>query len=93
MASDLPSERSLIAALAAHTKWAGTPDRQAATAAARKAFDDRFEKLVDPTGEMDPATRATLAESRKRAYFRELSLKSAQVRRARKATHPQSRSA
>lgn len=93
MASDLPSERSLISSLAAHTKWAGTPDRKAATAAARRAFHSRFEDKVDPEGNLAPEVRAALAESAKKAYFRELSLRSAQVRRARKATRPESRTA
>jgi hypothetical protein len=93
MASSLPNERSLIGSLAAHTKWAGCDDRAAATAAARKAFNDQFERLVDPDGTLDPAERATRAVSAKKAHFSQMALRSAQARRARKATQPETRSA
>jgi hypothetical protein len=36
------SDRSLIAKIAAHERWAREPDRTAATAAARQAYADRF---------------------------------------------------
>jgi hypothetical protein len=42
---------------------------------------DRFEKQVDPNGELDPAERARRAEHAKKAYFTGLSLKSARRRR------------
>jgi hypothetical protein len=45
-----PSERSLRARVAAHTRWAQTPDRAAATASARQVFLDRFDREVDPDG-------------------------------------------
>jgi hypothetical protein len=38
----LASDRSLIARIAAHERWAREPDRTAATAAARQANDDRY---------------------------------------------------
>jgi hypothetical protein len=76
-----PSTRLLIAQIAAHEKWAATDDRTAATAAARAAFTDRFEREVDPDGQLDPAERARSAESKRRAHFRRLALKSAQSRR------------
>lgn len=41
MASN-PSDRTLIARLAALERWAREPDRSAATAAARRALDDRY---------------------------------------------------
>ncbi|WFE44280.1 hypothetical protein [Verrucosispora sp. WMMD1129] len=85
MASAHPTERSQIAALAAHIKWAGCDDRAAATAAARSAFNERFEKQVDPDGKLPPAERAKRAESARKAYFARLALKSAQTRRARAA--------
>ena len=40
--------RSLVARAAAHTRWARTADRTAATAPARAAFEARFEHEVDP---------------------------------------------
>jgi hypothetical protein len=80
----LSDDSALIASLAAHVKWAKCEDRTAATAAARKAFADRFETLVDPDGALDPAERALRAENARKAHYRKLALKSAQVRRARK---------
>ncbi|MFC8619735.1 hypothetical protein ACFT9M_25460 [Micromonospora purpureochromogenes] len=80
-----PSERALVARLAAHERWARTADRTAATAAARKAAADRFESQVDPDGLLPPADRARLAESARKAFFTRLALKSAQARRARHA--------
>lgn len=76
-----PSTRVLVAKIAAHERWAGTHDRTAATAAARKAFIDRFERTVDPEGVLDPAERAVRAEHARRAHFQRLALKSAQARR------------
>lgn len=72
----------MIASIAAHTRWAGIPDRTAATAAMRKAAEDRFEKQVDPEGTLDPATRAKLAASARKAHFLRMALRSAEVRRA-----------
>jgi hypothetical protein len=79
------SDRVLIAKIAASERWAREPDRSAATATARKAFLDRFESQVDPEGTLAPAERARRAEHARRAYFARLSLRSSQVRRARKA--------
>lgn len=78
-----PSERSLIASIAAHESWASTPDRAARTAKARKAALDRFEREVDPEGILPTAERAKRAEHARKAYFQRLALKSAQVRRRR----------
>lgn len=75
-----PSERTLRARLAAHTKWAHT-DPVEGTAAARAAFLDRFEVEVDPNRELDPDERQRRAESARKAYFTGLALKSAQARR------------
>lgn len=44
------SERSRIAALGAHEKWARCPDPVAATAPMRRGFDARFVTLADPDG-------------------------------------------
>lgn len=85
MAAQHDSDRALIARLAAHVLWAQTEDRAAATAAARKAFADSFEKLVDPDGKLDPAERATRAAAAKKAHYARLALRSAQVRRAKSA--------
>lgn len=83
MPSHDPTERALLARLAAHTKWA-TTDRTAGTAAARQAFRDRFERQVDPDGTLDPAERARRAESARKAFYTRLALKSARARRLRR---------
>jgi hypothetical protein len=77
--------RRIAAQVAAHTRWAHTADRQAATAPARSAFIERFEREVDPNNELDPAERARRAESAKKAYFLRLAAKSAAARRAKRA--------
>jgi hypothetical protein len=55
------------------------------TTAARKAFLDRFEKEVDPFGQLDPEERARRATHAKRRYFLQLALRSAKARRKVKA--------
>ena len=80
-----PEQRSLRARLASHESWARTEDPTARTAPGRKAFLDRFEKLVDPDGELLPAERARRAEHARKAYFSRLALKSARARRRRRA--------
>jgi hypothetical protein len=78
-----PSERSLRGRIAAHASWANTADRPARTAKARKAMLDKFEREVDPEGQLAPAERARRAAHARAAYFARLSLKSAQARRRR----------
>lgn len=78
-----PAERSMRARAATHTRWAAEADRSAATAAARAAFLDRFERQVDPDGTLDPAERARRAEHARKAYFAQLALKSSKARRRR----------
>lgn len=77
MPSSNPDERRLVASIAAHESWAATPDRTARTAPARAALDAKF--LAEADG--DPIR----AEHLRRAHFKRLALKSAQVRAARKA--------
>lgn len=79
--STTPADRSLIARLAAHEKWAQTPDATAATQAARTALLDRFDRQVDPDGTLPPEQRARMAASARKAYFTRLAYKSAQARR------------
>lgn len=76
-----PAERALRAKLASHVRWANTEDRAAATAPGRQAFLDRFEREVDPEGQLSPQERARRAEHARKAYFARLALKSAQARR------------
>jgi len=66
--SKSPEERSLVSRIGAYEKWANTADRSAATQAARRAFDKRFEQYADP-------------EAARKAYFARLALASAKARR------------
>ena len=75
------SERILRASIAAHTRWAHTPNRTAATQPARDALMARFEREVDPDGTLAPQERAIRAENARKAYFQRLALKSARSRR------------
>jgi hypothetical protein len=85
-----PGERTLRARMAAyilHSRY----DSKELTAPARRAFNDRFEKQVDPDGTLPPAERQRRAEAAKKAYFARLALKSVKSRRRRKAaTTPRS---
>ncbi|BCP05896.1 hypothetical protein P6281_16360 [Mycobacterium sp. 5-140-3-2] len=80
-----PAERSLQARIASNISWSSTPNRSARTAPARRAFNERFERQVDPDGILLPAERARRAENARKAHFQLLALKSARARRARKA--------
>jgi hypothetical protein len=80
-----PAEKSLHARIAAHISWAKTADPAARTAPARKKAAERFRRKIDEKHpELPEAQRAAMAEHARQAYFAALSLKSAQVRRARK---------
>ena len=79
------TDRTTRAKIAAHSSWAKTSDRSGRTAHARAAFLDRFDREVDPRGELEPAERARRAENARQAYFLRLALKSAQARRVRDA--------
>ena len=76
-----PDPRSLSGSIAAHERWSRCDDRHAATAPARRAFDERFEREVDPGGVLPPAERARRAGHARKAHFLRLALKSAQSRR------------
>jgi hypothetical protein len=78
-----PGERRLRASLASHASWAKTDDRTARTAAARRAFDERFEREVDPDGVLAPAERTRRAANARKAYYARLALASAKARRRR----------
>lgn len=75
------NDRSQIAKIAAHARWAKTTDRAAATQAARDGLQARFEREVDPDGLLAPDERARRAESAKRAHYQRMALKSARARR------------
>lgn len=78
-----PAQRSLNARLAAHARWSKS-DPVSGTAAARKAFADRFDREVDPDGVLTPAERARRAQSARKAHFTRLALASSRARAARK---------
>jgi len=79
------AERVLRARCAAHTRWSQETDRTAATAKARGAFIERFEREVDPDGVLDPGERARRAENARKAWYARLAFRSAQARRRRSA--------
>ncbi|WP_211245732.1 hypothetical protein [Actinomadura oligospora] len=66
--------------IAALTSWSRTHDRKKRTQPARDAFLARFEREVDPDGQLDPAERRQRAEHAKRAYMLRLAKRSAQAR-------------
>lgn len=76
MSQDITAAASMLGKIGAHTKWANTTDRTAATAPARAALEQKF---LDEAGG-DPRR----AESLRKAYYARLALKSAQARRARR---------
>lgn len=75
-----PAERTMRARIAAYTLHSRR-DAHETTAAARRAFLDRFERQVDPEGTLPEAERRRRADAAKKAYFTKLALRSAQARR------------
>jgi hypothetical protein len=80
-----PAERSLRARAAAH-RLHSLHDSRDLTANARRAFNDRLARQVDPDGTLPAAERQRRAECARRAYFASLAAKSARARRARRHT-------
>lgn len=74
-----PQQRSLRASAAAHAMHSQNDVRET-TAAGLKAFNNRFEREVDPDGTLDPAERARRAAHARRSYMQRLALKSARSR-------------
>ncbi len=62
--------------------WAHN-DPETLVGPAHRAFRRRFERLVDPHDQLDPAERAVRADRARRAYMLTLAAKSAAVRRQR----------
>lgn len=75
-----PAQRSLLARMASHRSWAGTPDPSARTKAARDQFDQRFLDEVDPDRTLSEPERQRRAQHARKAYFAALALKSAKAR-------------
>lgn len=80
-----PSESTLRGRLGAHALHAKVTDPAGHTAAARKAFLDRFEREVDPDGVLTTTERARRAQHARKAYFTRLALASARARSRRAA--------
>jgi hypothetical protein len=80
-----PYERVLRARAAAYVLHSHRDSREL-TAPARKAFNDRFEREVDPERLLDTAERARRAQAAKKAYFTRLAMRSARARRLRAAS-------
>ena len=74
--------RSLVGRIGAHSLHA-RHDPRTTTAAARRAFLDRFEREADPDGVLPHEERARRARHLRKAYFARLALRSAQARRQR----------
>jgi hypothetical protein len=80
LSGDTPANRTLRARIAAHLSWAKTEDRAARTAAARKAFKDRFVREACRDASESTSDCQRRAEHLRKAYFTRLALKSAQAR-------------
>lgn len=68
-----PTERTLVARLAAHESWAQTEDRAARTAPARAALEARFLEMAGGD--------ALRAASLRKAHYARLALRAHQARR------------
>ena len=75
-------DNSLISSRANDLRWAAEPDRTAATQPARDAMRDKFlREAREKFGDLPPDELAWRAERLRRAHYKALALKSAQVRR------------
>jgi hypothetical protein len=71
------STNARIGAFAQQAKY----DTRQTTRAARAEFLSRFEREVDPDGQLDPQERRRRAEAAKSVYFIKLGKKSGEARR------------
>jgi hypothetical protein len=80
------AHRSLIASVAANTRWARTTvdERRAATAAATEGRRKSWELKADPDGRMTPGELADAVARLKTAHYRLMALRSAQARSSRR---------
>lgn len=76
-----PALRGRVGAYVTHSRHSG----QEITSAARKKFLARFYDEVDPDRTLSEAERERRAAMARRAYFAKLQLRSAQVRRTKRA--------
>ncbi|MGK3199592.1 hypothetical protein [Amycolatopsis sp. MEPSY49] len=81
-----PEQRSMAARVASYTRWAMCDDRTNATAPARRGFDDRWTKQVDPDGTLPHEERVKRAEALRKAHFVRMALLSSQARARKRRT-------
>lgn len=74
-----PEQRQLRARIAAHAQHAKYPVEET-TSAGREAFLGRFEREVDPLGQLDPIERQRRANHALKSYMFKLALASAKAR-------------
>jgi hypothetical protein len=86
MPARTPQERALVAQIAAAERWGRTPDRTAATAAARAGLRAKFAREIDPDGNLDPAELERRVDQLLRAHMLRMSLKAKNARRKRAET-------
>ena len=77
-----PAQRSLRGRIGAYALHARRDARET-TRIAREKFLERFEREVDPAGELPTEERRRRAEAARRAYFTRLALRSARRRSGR----------
>lgn len=75
----------MLGRVGAHSKWAKTRNRTAATEAARQGFLAKLAREVDPDGLMSPAELSAAVESARRAHYQLMALRSSQVRAKRRS--------
>jgi hypothetical protein len=82
-----PQFTSLRASIAANTRWAGEPDRTAATAGMRAGFLDKLQR--EAREKLGPGATdeqvAAAAENALKAHYARMRLNSLKTRRARRA--------
>ncbi|ORA20045.1 hypothetical protein BST14_02645 [Mycobacterium arosiense ATCC BAA-1401 = DSM 45069] len=83
MAGRRVTDRSQVASIASNISWGRTIDRAARTLPARRAALERFEKLADPDGVLEPSVRLQMAEKLRHAHYQRMARKSAQARKRR----------
>lgn len=87
MAARSPEDRTLVAQIAAATRWGRTPDRTAATAPARAGLRAKFAREIDPSGTLEPAELERRVDSLVHAHMLRMSLRAkASRRKARELT-------
>jgi hypothetical protein len=75
-----PNERSLIARIAAHERWANVIDRTAATAPARSGLRAKFAAELDPDGQLTDAELEHRVDQRLHAHMLRMSLAAKRAR-------------